>query len=306
MYLYHYGLRQLPFTLTPNTQFFLGLPSHHEALQVLLTAVKTGEGFIKVTGEVGTGKTLLCRKLLNELPNDFICAYIPNPYLQPEELRIAVAQELGIDCQQAQTQQKITQDIQQKVMELSAQGKSLVLILDEAQTLPEQSIETLRLFTNLETESRKLIQVVMFGQPELDEVLAAPQLRQVKQRITFSYCLRCLNKAEVAPYLSHRLNVAGYQGLELFNKQVSEYLFKASEGVPRLLNILAHKCLMLCFGEGGKEVSLAQAKQAVSDTESITPAASLHLSGKRLASLLGFIGSAVLLALLYWHRGGGS
>ncbi|WP_111978322.1 ExeA family protein [Algibacillus agarilyticus] len=267
MYLYHFGLKELPFTLTPNTQFFLGLPSHHEALQVLLTALKTGEGFIKVTGEVGTGKTLLCRKLMNELPDGFVLAYIPNPYLQPEELSIAVAQELGVSLDENTSQQQITQLIQQKVMDYSQQGKAVVLLLDEAQALPEESIEALRLFTNLETESRKLLQVVLFGQPELDSRLAKPSLRQVKQRITFSYKLRVLHQTEVQAYINHRLSIAGFKGMPIFDEKVSAIIYRASGGIPRIINTLAHKCLMLCYGENLQAVKADHAKKAVEDTE---------------------------------------
>ncbi|MEY8199800.1 MAG: AAA family ATPase, partial [Colwellia sp.] len=160
MYLYHFGLTELPFTLTPNTKFYLPLQPHDEALAVLTTALQAGEGFIKVIGEVGTGKTLLCRKLLNEIPAHFVTAYIPNPYLNPDELRRAVAVELGIKQAQRMSVQLLTQRIQNRLLELHGQGHSVVLILDEAQALPETSLEALRLFTNLETETRKLLQVV--------------------------------------------------------------------------------------------------------------------------------------------------
>ena len=190
MYLYHFGLTELPFTLTPNTSFYFGLEPHNEALAVLLTALKTGEGFIKLVGEVGTGKTLLCRKLLNDLPEHFITAYIPNPYLKPDELRRAVAVELGVKHAQRLSLQLLTQRIQERLVALHQQGHSVVLILDEAQALPAESLEALRLFTNLETESRKLLQVVLFAQPELDLRLNETHFRQLKQRITFSYRLR--------------------------------------------------------------------------------------------------------------------
>ena len=165
MYLYHFGIKELPFTLTPNTSYFFGLPSHKEAIQVLLTALRTGEGFIKVTGEVGTGKTLICRKLLNELPQHFVAAYIPNPYLTPSELRRAVASELNVVLTDHADQQEFTQRIQQRLIQIHQENKGVVLIIDEAQALPVESIEALRLITNLETESRKLLQVVLFGQP---------------------------------------------------------------------------------------------------------------------------------------------
>ncbi|MCL1142093.1 ExeA family protein [Shewanella gaetbuli] len=267
MYLQHFDLQQLPFTLTPNTGFFFGLAPHVEALQVLQMALETGEGFIKVTGEVGTGKTLVCRKLLNELPRHFHYAYIPNPYLSPEELRWAVAADLGIETTATIDQQQLTKLIQERLLALNAEGYQVVLVIDEAQALPDTSLEAIRLFTNLETESRKLLQVVLFGQQELDERLSKPLFRQLRQRITFSYHLRPLNWDEVQAYINHRLKVAGYQGDELFDQTVSKVITKACRGIPRLVNIVAHKCLLLCFGDGQQKITLAHCKRAITDTD---------------------------------------
>ena len=267
MYLYHFGLKELPFTLTPNTSFYLGLEPHNEALAVLLTALKTGEGFIKVVGEVGTGKTLLCRKVLNEIPEHFVTAYIPNPYLKPDELRRAVAVELGVKQAQRMSTQLLTQRIQERLLTLHGQGHSVVLILDEAQALPNESLEALRLFTNLETESRKLLQVVLFAQPELEERLSEKQFRQLRQRITFSYKLRPMTAQEVQHYIQHRLNVAGYRGADLFPAAICKQLAVASKGIPRLVNILCHKMLMLCYGQGQYQITKQQLKAAINDTE---------------------------------------
>ncbi len=276
MYQQHFGLQTLPFALTPNTGFFFGLAPHVEALQVLQVALQSGEGFIKVTGEVGTGKTLICRKLLNDLPDSFVCAYLPNPYLTPAELRMAVAQELGIDISAVHDQQQLTGVIQQRLLVLSAEDKQIVLVLDEAQALPDDSLEALRLFTNLETEQRKLVQVVLFGQPELDQRLAQSQLRQLRQRITFSYQLRPLNQAEVAAYVRHRLAVSGYQGRPLFNARALKLLFIGSRGVPRLINILAHKALMLSYGAGEDGINAAHIRLAIGDTEDARPLPHWH------------------------------
>lgn len=267
MYLYHFGLTELPFTLTPNTNFFLGLTPHNEALAVLTTALQTGEGFIKVIGEVGTGKTLLCRKLLNEIPDHFFTAYIPNPYLNPDELRRAVAVELGVKQAQRMSTQLLTQRIQERLLMLHSQGHSVVVILDEAQALPEESLEALRLFTNLETESRKLLQVVLFAQPELDQRLAEKKFRQLRQRITFSYQLRVMTIPEVEHYIAHRLQVAGYKGALLFSANIAKNIAKASRGVPRLVNILCHKMLMLCYGEGSYQITMKHLLMATQDTE---------------------------------------
>lgn len=253
MYLSHFGLNELPFTLTPNTNFYVDLPCHHEAFQVLTTALKMGEGFIKVTGEVGTGKTLICRKLLNELNDDFVAAYVPDPYLSPAELRWALASELGMPLSEDIDQQTLMQQLQVHLLNLAKEGKSVVLIIDEAQALPFESLEALRLFSNLETEHKKLVQVVLFAQSELDDRLAKPELRQLRQRISFAYKLKPLSNEEVSLYVDRRLLKAGYsQPNHLFNAAAIRLLAKASRGIPRLVNILCHKALMLCYGQGKK------------------------------------------------------
>ena len=293
MYLYHYGIKELPFTLTPNTSYFFGLPSHKEAIQVLLTALKTGEGFIKVTGEVGTGKTLICRKLLNELPDHFVAAYIPNPYLTPVELRRAVASELNVALTEQSDQQEFTQRIQQQLIHIHQQNKGVVLIIDEAQALPVESIEALRLITNLETESRKLLQVVLFGQPELNDKLALPELRQLKQRVTFSYTLKLMDADQLYQYVKHRMHIAGYQGAEIFDKKCSALLFKASKGTPRIVNVLCHKALMLAYGEGKQQVTSAHLKLAIQDTEAAN-------SNKNLLIILSsVVAVCIALSLIY-------
>ena len=268
MYLYHFGLNELPFTLTPNTQYFYGLPTHNKALEILKVALNTGEGFIKVTGEVGTGKTLLCRKLLNDLPQQFVSAYIPNPYLSPDELRSAVAEELGITLTDNINQQTFTQLIQQRLIAIHRQQQSVVLVIDEAQALPVESIEALRLFTNLETESQKLMHVVLFAQPELDEKLNLLELRQLKQRISFSYCLEYMDLDQLYFYIKHRMEVAGYRSGICFDRKCCQLIYRASKGTPRIVNILCHKALMLAYGEGEQTASKKHVKLAIQDTES--------------------------------------
>ncbi|MBF7073691.1 AAA family ATPase [Glaciecola sp. MH2013] len=267
MYLYHFGIKELPFTLTPNTSYYFGLPSHKEAIEVLSTALKSGEGFIKVTGEVGAGKTLICRKLLNELPDGFVTAYIPNPYLSPAELRRSVAAELNVELPEGTDQQEFTQLIQQRLIEIHKQHKNAVLIIDEAQALPDESIEALRLMTNLETESQKLLQVVLFGQPELDQKLGQPKLRQLLQRITFSYHLKLMSADQVYQYVRHRMSVAGYRIEGLFDHACCELMHKASGGTPRIVNVLCHKALMLAYGEGVHKITKAHVLAAIDDTE---------------------------------------
>ena len=168
MYLAHFGLHELPFGITPDTSFAYACAGHQEALNTLLVAVKNGEGFIKITGEVGTGKTLLCRKFLSTLDDSYASAYIPNPYLEPRTLLLALAEELGVTLAREDDQHHLIKGLTQALLGFAGQGKSVVLCLDEAQAMPIESLEALRLLTNLETEKRKLLQVVLFGQPELD------------------------------------------------------------------------------------------------------------------------------------------
>lgn len=297
MYLYHFGFSELPFTLTPNTNFFVGLKPHNEALNVLLIALKNGEGFIKVIGEVGTGKTLICRKLLNEIPNHFVTAYIPNPYLTPDELRRSLATELGIPQAQRMNVPLLGQRIQERLLKLHASGHSVVLILDEAQALPEESLEALRLFTNLETETRKLLQVVLFAQPELDERLEQTKFRQLKQRITFSYKLRPMTPPEVLDYIEQRIRTAGYKGNGLFTRRIAKRIARVSGGIPRLVNILCHKVLMLAYGQGKYEINSKDLSLAIKDTEAIKP------QSKVWQSVLLFTLLVCVIAAIFYFKG---
>lgn len=266
MYAEHFGLRELPFGITPDTSFFFSSPRSQEALNTLLVAVRNGEGFIKITGEVGTGKTLLCRKFMAMLGDDFVTAYIPNPYLEPRTLMLALADELELTLERDVDQHQMLKSITQRLLELARDGKRVVLCLDEAQAIPVESLEALRLLTNLETAKRKLLQIVLFGQPELDHNLALDSIRQLAQRITFHYHLGPLNRDDLDYYIAHRLRVAGFGGARLFSRGAVAKLYEASRGVPRLVNILSHKALMLCYGEGKQSVSRKHVTDAARDT----------------------------------------
>jgi MSHA biogenesis protein MshM len=293
MYREHFGLNELPFTITPDTSYFFAHASHQEALNTLLVAVRSGEGFIKVVGEVGTGKTLLCRKLMGALETEqFVTAYIPNPYLQPMTLLLAIADELGVSYPQGVTQHQLLKLLTQYLIETTAQGRRVVVCLDEAQAMPVLTLESLRLLTNLETERRKLIQVVLFGQPELNARLDRASVRQLKQRITFSCALKPLTRADTEYYLAHRLSVAGHRGPSLFGADAVRRLHRASGGVPRLINILAHKALMAAFGEGARTVGAAHVRTAIADTESLDASGRRHARWPQYAALAG----AALLA----------
>jgi len=264
-YLRHFGLRELPFGITPDTSYFFACASVREALNTLLIAAANGEGFIKITGEVGTGKTLLCRKFLSTLGPSWVSAYIPNPNLEPRSLLFALADELGAGGPRVEPY-RLEKDLMQRLLDIARQGKRVVLCMDETQAMPLATLETVRLLTNLETEKRKLMQVILFGQPELDRKLASDSVRQLRQRITFQYTLKALTRSEVADYVAHRLTIAGYSGPAVFTTAALRAVHLASRGIPRLVNILAHKALLVVYGEGGRTVDRGHVKAAVEDT----------------------------------------
>jgi len=266
MYKKHFGLRETPFSITPDTAFSFASGAFQEALNTLLIAVRNGEGFIKITGEVGTGKTLLCRKFLASLGDSYISAYIPNPYLEPKTLLAALADELKLKVRRDLDQHLMLKALTLALLEFARQGKRVVISLDEAQAMPIETLEALRLLSNLETEKRKLLQVVLFGQPELDEKLNLPSLRQLKQRIAFHYTLAPLTRTELDYYVAHRLTVAGHAGGTLFTQGALNAIYQASGGTPRVINILCHKSLLLVFGQGKQQVDEKHVRVAASDT----------------------------------------
>lgn len=297
MYLEHFGLRELPFNLTPDTGFFFSYGHYADALNTLLVALRIGEGFIKVTGEVGTGKTLLCRKLLNSLGDDTVTAFLPNPLLTPSALAQALAEELGVSVARNLGQHHVLKRVAEQLIAINQDGRRVVLCLDEVQAMPLETLEALRLLTNLETEKRKLLQVVMFGQPELETRLNSASTRQLRQRITFSYTLRPIDRAGLRAYLNHRLNTAGYRGPELFPAGVQRALHKASRGIPRLVNILCHKALMVAYGRGDTAITRVHLRLAVRDT---LDAQHMPRSHRRYWALTSAM-AASLLALLVFY-----
>ena len=266
MYTEHFGLTELPFRITPDTSYAFESRSQREALNTLLVAQSMGEGFMKVVGEVGTGKTLLCRRFLAKLPEGAVAAYIPNPALRPRALMLALAKELQIGPGERATEYDLRTMLELVLVEHARAGRPVVILLDEAQTLPLPTLEILRLLSNLETEKTKLMQVVLFGQPELDRRLAKPAVRQLRQRIAFSARLEPMRAHEIGAYIEHRMRVAGYSGASAFSDTALRVLATASRGVPRLANVLANKSLMAAFGRGSRRVEGRDAWQAAQDT----------------------------------------
>jgi MSHA biogenesis protein MshM len=267
MYLSHFGLTELPFSITPDTQFVYSAASHQEALNTLVLAVGGGEGFVKITGEVGTGKTLLCRRFLSTLGPEYVAAYVPNPQFDARTLLLEIAEELGAGGADDGNNVHTVKRINSRLLELAEQGKTAVLCIDEAQTMPVPTLEALRMISNLETEKRKLVQIVLFGQPELDSRLEDPSVRQLRQRIVFHYRMPGLQRRELGEYVDHRLRVAGYHGGRLFTAFARRALYRHSDGMPRLVNILSHKAMLAAFGEGSENVRLRHVRAAARDTE---------------------------------------
>lgn len=305
MYLEHFGLQEFPFSITPGTKFFFASQTSQEALNTLQVAVKMGEGFMKITGEVGTGKTLLCRKLIASLDAQYQVAYILNPYLEPLALFVELAAELGIErpAAGAVTQHyQVLEMLKQRVLELNQAGQRVVICLDEVQAMPVETLEALRLLTNLETENRKLLQVIIFGQPELEDRLNHHSVRQLRQRITFHYQLKPLSKTEFGYYIQHRLAVVGYQRGQLFTPAALWMLRRKSRCVPRLVNVLANKAMLSAYGRDRRLVGLGDMRRAVKDTDSVQGSAypvlrmllaGLLMAGAALTGYLGYLRMAL-------------
>ncbi len=246
MYLEYYNLREEPFNITPDPRFLFFSGKHQEAFNHLLYGIRERKGFIELTGEVGAGKTTICRKLLEALGPRYKTALILNPCLNSDQLVQAIVTELGLDvwgldrvyCLQA---------LNQFVLEQATQGNDVVLIIDEAQDLSDELLEQVRLLSNLETDHQKLMQIVLMGQPELRDKLAQPALRQLRQRITVRYHLRPLDMQETVHYINHRLTLAGANGRPRFDEGAAKLVYKYSGGIPRLINAVCDKSLLAGF-----------------------------------------------------------
>jgi len=266
MYEQFFGFREKPFSLTPDTEYYYRYSGHQEAVDVLRVALRNGEGFVRVIGEVGTGKTLLCRQMLKVLQADCETVYLPNPLLTPKELYQAIVSELKLTLSDTATVQQLNQDILQELIRLRDRNRPLVILIDEAQAMPFKTLEALRLLSNLETEKEKLLHIFFFAQPEFEQRLEKHELRQLRQRITFSYALSAMTQAEVQGYLEHRLKTAGYVGTAIFQDAATRLLYAASSGVPRMINLLAHKALLAAYGKGRSDVDASLMEAAVADT----------------------------------------
>ena len=270
LYLEHFGLAEPPFRITPHTDFFFDGADRGATLEALLYAIQHEEGIVKVVGEVGSGKTLLCRVLIERLPKNVETIYLANPSFSRDEILYAVAEELKIEFSRERATIAL-RALQDRLIASYAEGRRTVILIDEAHAMPEETLEQVRLLSNLETSRHKLLQIVLFGQPELEEVLALPNLRQLKDRITHSFRMRPLSQEEAAHYISFRMRAAGYKGPDVFAPDAVARIARASGGLTRRINILADKALLAAFSEGGHAVAAREARAAIADSEFAPP-----------------------------------
>ena len=263
LYIEHFRLREAPFRITPTTDFFYHGGRRGEILDALLYSVSSGEGIMLVTGEVGSGKTMLLRALSEKVPDNIELVYIPNPSLSGREILFNLCGELGLsgDSERPDTLRRL----QDYLIAKNAEGKQVLALIDEAQAMPEESLEEIRLLSNLETRRHKLMQVILFGQPELDDTLAKQNMRQLRERVTVRFRLEPLGRGDVMEYIQTRLRAAGHQGGRIFSEDACALIARVSQGLSRRINILADKSLLSAFARGARKVGLVDARRAVRD-----------------------------------------
>ena len=266
MYLDYFGLKEAPFRITPNTEYWYAGGQRGEMLAALLYAIGQGEGIIKVVGEVGSGKTMLCRKLVAQLPASVDSVYLGNPTLPPDDMLAAILADLGIAPPENDRQARLAQ-LNTTLLARHETGRRVVVFVEEAQGIALENLEFLRLLTNLETATDKLLQIVLFGQPELDTNLADPRIRQLKDRITLNLNLSPLAESEVADYLRARLAVAGYRGPDLFAPTLITRMTQLSGGLSRRINVLADKTLLAAYAGQTHTLTPTHLKAAAGDAE---------------------------------------
>jgi len=266
MYLNHFGLNEPPFRITPHTDFFFAGANRGATLEALLYAITHDEGIVKVSGEVGSGKTMLCRVLMERLPRQVRTILLSNPALSRDEIIHAIAEELEIRPQSERLSVLLLK-LQEHLVTLYGENQRVVLLIDEAHAMPQETLEQIRLLSNIESSHSKLLQIVLFGQPELDEHLNLPHMRPLKERITHSFRLEPLLRSDIEAYLDFRMRAAGYRGPKLFAPEAVRRIVKASEGLTRRVNIIADKSLLAAFADNEHGITAKHANRAIRDSE---------------------------------------
>ncbi len=296
MYTGFYGLREKPFSLAPDPRYLFLSASHREALAHLLYGIEEGEGFIEVIGQVGTGKTTLCRTLLGRIGQDAEIAYIFNPSPSELELLSAINREFGLPTS-VRTRTELLESLNQFLLEKNAAGRRVLLVIDEAQNLDPAVLEQVRLLSNLETDRAKLLQIVLIGQPELEENLARSDLRQLRQRITVRWNLRALSRGEVGEYLEHRLRVAGSADPQIFTSRAVRAITRVSRGIPRLINAVADRALLAGYSQGARQIDAKLVRRAARELPAAELSGFRELTGLRLPIALGLVVLGLVIGL---------
>ena len=302
MYLDYFGLKEAPFRITPNTEYWYAGGQRGEILAALGYAIGQGEGIIKVVGEVGSGKTMLCRMLVAKLPPHIDSVYLGNPTLAPDEMLAAILADLGVDTPADGRQARLAQ-LNQVLLDRHEAGRRVVVFVEEAQGISLDNLEFLRLLTNLETATDKLLQIVLFGQPELDAMLADPRIRQLKDRITLCLNLSPLTTSEVADYLRARLTVAGYRGPDLFPAPLAMRMAQVSGGLSRRINVLADKTLLAAYADQTRNLEMRHFDAAARDAETVPNVAFPNVVWRRWGWAIAGLGVGfALLAFIWWQQ----
>ena len=302
LYLEHFGLDEPPFRITPHADFFFDGADRGATLEGLMYAILHDEGIVKVSGEIGSGKTTLCRVLMDRLPPEVETVFLANPSYSRTEILHAIAEELGRPPN-ADPAASALRDLQGQLIELYGSGKRVVVLIDEAHAMPEDTLEQVRLLSNLETSRHKLLQIVLFGQPELDEALAKPNLRQLKDRITHSFRTRPLAEDEVGKYVAFRMRAAGYKGPDVFTPAAIAAIARASSGLTRRINVLCDKALLAAFAANTHAVTPRQVRAAVADSDFAPIAGARPRTGRVLAAVAFVaLGAAAGVAVSVWYE----
>ncbi len=267
MYYDHFGLTQAPFKITPDTRLFFPGGNRGAVLEALVYAISNGEGMVKVVGEVGSGKTMLCRMLEIELPENTEVVYLANPSLRPDDILHAIAFDLKLDVTADNNRLQVTQRLQEYLVSKHAGNGRVVVFIEEAQGMPVETLEEIRLLSNLETTQDKLLQIVLFGQPELDQNLSAHNIRQLKERITYSFDLTPFKVADIREYINSRLRASGHRGMDLFTAAAIKQIGRHSRGLLRRINILADKSLLAAYAANATQVKPKHVSTAARDSE---------------------------------------
>jgi type II secretory pathway predicted ATPase ExeA len=290
MYLDYFGLKKQPFGITPDTSLFFKGAERGDVLDAVLYALNSGQGIIKVVGEVGSGKTMLSRMLINKVPANMVLVYLLNPRIEAEQVLYAIAYDLGLKVDPSDKSIQILHVLQQKLLEFYQEGRRVVLVVDEAQQMPLSTLEEIRLLSNLETETEKLLQIILFGQPELDDHIDAPSVRQLRERITYSFYLSPLDWQMADKYLHFRLYKAGHQGRDIFDKSAIKLLTKYADGTLRRLNVLADKSMLAAFLQKSPVVETKHVKLALKD----------NIKGHKKSTALGYVALGVLFTACFF------